>query len=617
MTDRELLSSFVRDGSQDAFAELVQRHTDMVFATALRILDDRHLAEDAAQAAFLVLARKASTLPKDSVLSGWLFLTAQNAARNLRRERLRRDKGERGASHMGAATREVQPETGKTLTWDELRVHLDQSLSELPTAQRDCIVMRWLEERPLAEMAQELGCSKKAVTLRLLRGLERLRLKLRRRRIEASAALLVGMLVLHATEAAPPSLASSIQAACLGTAGASVTALQTAEVVMKGFFWTKVKTWAACAGLAATASVAGAGAWQLARAEEPAGLEPPQITNADKKQPGPVFREEKNQKPEEKVKPEYRNLYTPEIQASAERALQFLLQSQNADGSWSDAQYPSNTGITALACLALLSEGSLPGKGAQGEAIAKGIEFLLKNAQAGGAIAGKGSNQLGPMYEHCYATLLLLHTHKHWPQGEQVKKTLEDALKAIEKSQLLDGGWRYQLSREGHADLSVTANVLWVLGAAQRAGFTVSAESFTKALKYVESCALPDGAFRYRVWGLHAEPNLMGLGILALASHGRPDHPLIPKARECITADYRRATVQELKERRYGAYGSFYTSQALQKLDVDFWLEWYPKAAQVLAALQRKDGAIPDESGNTVYTSAMAAMVLQAPLGGR
>ena len=85
MRDRELLIEDVRTGSSEAFTELVRRHAPMVYSTCLRMLSDSHAAEDAAQAAFLVLARKARRLPKRVNLSGWLFMTARTSALQMRR----------------------------------------------------------------------------------------------------------------------------------------------------------------------------------------------------------------------------------------------------------------------------------------------------------------------------------------------------------------------------------------------------------------------------------------------------------------------------------------------------------------------------------------------------
>ncbi|HLX63654.1 MAG TPA: hypothetical protein VKX17_20455 [Planctomycetota bacterium] len=163
--------------------------------------------------------------------------------------------------------------------------------------------------------------------------------------------------------------------------------------------------------------------------------------------------------------------------------------------------------------------------------------------------------------------------------------------------------------------MSVTANVLWVLRAAKKSGFTVSADSISKGVQYVEKCAMPDGRFRYRYWGLQAEPSLGGLGIIALANQGKLDHPLIPAARERIAYQYRRLTIDDLKKQRYAVYGCFYASLAMYVSGDDYWVPFYKKAVQMLAEMQRKDGEFADEADNTIYPTAMALMVLQAPLG--
>ncbi len=299
-----------------------------------------------------------------------------------------------------------------------------------------------------------------------------------------------------------------------------------------------------------------------------------------------------------------------------EAALEYLAGRQDSDGGYSDTQYESNTGVTALVCLAFMGEGSRPRIGRFGKQVDRGLEFILKNVQSSsGVIAGKGSNKLGPMYEHALSMLALLYAYGDMPWRPQIRDVISRGIQAIMRSQRLDGGWRYQFSREGDADMSVTANVLWVLRTAKKSGFTVSAQAVDKGVRYIERCALPDGTFRYRIWGLHASPSLGGTGVIALCNHGRIDHPLVGPACERIRYDYRRYTIADLKERRYYVYGCFYASLAMYMVGDSSWIPWYKKATAVLSQMQRKDGEFPDEHGNTVYTTAMAAAVLQAPLG--
>ena len=236
-------------------------------------------------------------------------------------------------------------------------------------------------------------------------------------------------------------------------------------------------------------------------------------------------------------RPAYRStiadeLTTVEVRRMNQRALEYLARVQDPDGGWSDTQFPSNTGVTALACLAFMAEGSQPRVGKYGRQLDRGLEFILNNVQSNGVISGKGSNPYGPGYEHAFSTLALLMASGDMPWRPQTRDVISRALQVLLRSQKLDGGWRYQMSRDGLSDLSVTANVLWVLRSAKKAGFTIPRDAIDKGVKYIEDCANPDGTFRYLTGGLHAEPSLGGTGMIALSNHGRLDHPLVAPARQ-------------------------------------------------------------------------------------
>ncbi len=312
-----------------------------------------------------------------------------------------------------------------------------------------------------------------------------------------------------------------------------------------------------------------------------------------------------------------KELMTPEVLKMTKAALEYLARTQDADGGWSDTEFPSNTGVTALCCMAFMAEGSRPRIGAYGQRLNDGLEFLLKNVKSGsGVIAGKGSNPNGPMYEHALSTQALLLASGDMPwKGDEIRKALTGAVEVLKKTQRQDGGWRYQISNQGSSDMSVTANVLWVLRTAKKCGFTVRQQSIDKGVEYITKCAMPDGTFRYRYWGLHASPSLGGTGVIALCNQGRIDHRLIPPARDRIAYEYRRYTVQDLKDREHFVYGAFYASLATYACGDKYWLPWFKKTAQVMAAMQRKDGEFWDKKDNVVYPTAMSAIVLQAPMG--
>ncbi len=236
VTDRELLRRFVSEGSEQAFAEVVARHADMVYATCLRVLGNPEDAEDAAQAVFLILVNKAHRLRRNMPLSGWLFRTAELTARNARRSRVRRTRREKEVRDMRSSGGRKE-EAG----WEDVRPILDHALAALPARQRDAVVMRYLRGMSNGEVARELGCARTTVISRVESGLEKVRRRLLARGAAVPASVLAGFLVQGAATAAPAGLAGTIQAACVGEAAASAAATSMMEATMKIMMWAKVK----------------------------------------------------------------------------------------------------------------------------------------------------------------------------------------------------------------------------------------------------------------------------------------------------------------------------------------------------------------------------------------
>jgi RNA polymerase sigma factor (sigma-70 family) len=252
MRDSELLAEFVSSGSQEAFADIVQRHTNMVYAACLRILGDVHMAEDATQTTFLVLARKAHKLTRKTVLAGWLFRTAGYTALNARTMEGRRKRHESEAAGMAE---ETSPEDG---AWEEIRPVLDGAVASLPRVQRDTVVLRYLEGMSRKEIAREMNCSEFTVRTRLTRALAKLRTNLGRKAVVVSEVLLATFLAERVLEAAPVGLAASVGAVCEGTAAASASVSGMAGKVIKVMFWAKAKVCATVTAAVATALVGGA-----------------------------------------------------------------------------------------------------------------------------------------------------------------------------------------------------------------------------------------------------------------------------------------------------------------------------------------------------------------------
>jgi len=179
--DSELLRRWVEHRDEDAFTALVSRHGRMVHGVCRRVLGNSHDAEDAFQAVFLTLARKAAALRHPEALPGWLHGVAVRLACKARTAAVRRRCGNQGAS--AGEPRDPHPDPLDALSARELLGLIDREVARLPEKYRLPLVLCDLEGRTQTEAAQLLGWTLGSFRGRLLRGRERLRTRLARRGI--------------------------------------------------------------------------------------------------------------------------------------------------------------------------------------------------------------------------------------------------------------------------------------------------------------------------------------------------------------------------------------------------------------------------------------------------
>jgi RNA polymerase sigma factor (sigma-70 family) len=196
--DRDLLERFLAGRDEAAFVTLVERHGPMVLGTCRRVLRHVHDAEDACQATFLVLARKAASIRAKESLAGWLHGVAHHIATNLKRDLARRQAWEERLARKARTPLPPGP------TWREVRAALDDELARLPERYRGPLVLCYLEGRTRDEAARQLGWSLGTLRGRLERGRELLRARLVRRGLTLSAALGAGALLAESAGAALP-----------------------------------------------------------------------------------------------------------------------------------------------------------------------------------------------------------------------------------------------------------------------------------------------------------------------------------------------------------------------------------------------------------------------------
>ncbi len=260
MDDRQLLRQFTQHNSQEAFAALTARYLSLVYSTCHRELDDADLAEDVTQAVFLILARKAPTLRREVVLSGWLFQTARFAARNARLQEQRRKAHEQKAADT---LREQQMET-ENAAWTDIEPLLNQSLAGLRDGERECVLLRFFQGMSFAEAGVALGLSEEAARKRVTRALEKMCQFFVKNGVIVPSTALAVLLTAHTAKAVPLGLAPAIAQSTAGVlAGHTTTAAltgshayQLSEGIIKAMKITQIK---AAAGLTIATVVAAAG----------------------------------------------------------------------------------------------------------------------------------------------------------------------------------------------------------------------------------------------------------------------------------------------------------------------------------------------------------------------
>jgi RNA polymerase sigma factor (sigma-70 family) len=408
-TDRQLLQAFAQRHDEAAFARVVGRHGPLVLGICRRILRNQHDAEDAFQATFLVLARKASSIRWQESVAGWLYETAWRiAVRAVTQRQHVQDEGDVEMVTLAdplrlAAEREVQ-------------TVLDEELRRLPQKYRLPVVLCYLEGASRSAAAAQLGWREGTVAGRLARARELLQRRLARRGLALPASALTALLsdqLATATVPVPLSVAT-VHAATLwalqssGIAGLiSAQAIALAEGTLRSLARAK---WATAAAFLLTFALVAAGVAFLAH--EPAKAEGDGPT-ADRPA---ATAEAKKESVEEKPIDRQR------VEAAIAAGLKWLARHQAADGHWSldefhkdgncncsePANHKDDIGGTSLALLALLRAGhshkAVNERSVYAKTVERGLRYLVTRQGADGGFEG------GPAAE-ALATLALCHCY--------------------------------------------------------------------------------------------------------------------------------------------------------------------------------------------------------------
>lgn len=307
---------------------------------------------------------------------------------------------------------------------------------------------------------------------------------------------------------------------------------------------------------------------------------------------------------------------TPEIQRSLDAGINYLVRTQNRDGSWNNmggwGTYP--TAMTALAGTALLMTGSTPTQGPHSRAVRKAAEFLVRVAQPNGLIATPSESGRS-LHGHGFALLFLAQVYgmeEDTVVQRRIKDVLVRAVRITERSQSRAGGWLYSPNDDGDEG-SVTVTQMQGLRACRDAGIQVSPTTIKNAVRYIEKSANPDGGIRYMMsMGGEGRPPITAAAVATLYNSGNYDSPL---ALKCLAFCERTVSVSSGGNQMWGHY--FYThhylAQAKYQRGGKEWDKYYKAIAERLRSSQQSDGSWMGDSVGTSYGTAVAVTILGLP----
>src|SRR5262245_20726590 len=294
-TDGQLLGAFVLERDADAFAGLVRRHGPMVLGVCRRVVGDAAVADDAFQAVFIVLARRAGAVKPREQVGNWLYGVAYGTALKARAVLARRRSREKQVDVMPEPP--VSPRS--TADWAELQPLIDEELARLPDKLRVRVLLCDLEGRAQRDVAKHLGIPPATLATRIATARRTLAARLSKRGVTLSGGALAGMLSTNGTASAVPyalgqSVTRAAEAVALGGVPlVSAHAVQLSEGVMRMMLLTKLKAVAVTVlTVAALSGGLGLGlvpAYALSTGDEPAPegkptaklAEPPPIVAMD------------------------------------------------------------------------------------------------------------------------------------------------------------------------------------------------------------------------------------------------------------------------------------------------------------------------------------------------
>ncbi|MEZ5989161.1 MAG: prenyltransferase/squalene oxidase repeat-containing protein [Planctomycetota bacterium] len=329
-----------------------------------------------------------------------------------------------------------------------------------------------------------------------------------------------------------------------------------------------------------------------------------------------------------------------EVLEAADRGLQYLARHQEPDGAWLahvgfkvNADYSvtkqdsAHVGITALALMAFLAQGHLPGRGKYGEKVSKAVDYLVSASQENGYLSDNGTK----MYSHAFATLALAEVYG-MTRSAEVRRVLQRSVDLICQCQNREGGWRYKPFAQ-ESDMSITVCQVMALRAARNSGIHVQKNVIQDAVQYVRESendrrgyggrrrgwggyghGMDNGVFLYqRRANARASFSLTAAGVTTLYGAGIYKDRLLDKGLEYMKEELRDFN-STWKGHYFFYYGNYYAVQAFHYAGGNNWDFYKREIERCLLDLQERDGSWPNSTGpGPNFSTAVGTLILSIP----
>ena len=307
----------------------------------------------------------------------------------------------------------------------------------------------------------------------------------------------------------------------------------------------------------------------------------------------------------------------PQIKASIGKALDYLAREQRRQGYWEANGGQYRVAMTALAGMALASEGSTPSRGRFAPQIKAGVEYLLDTARPNGLIGYKDDYHY--MYGHGFSMLFLSQIFGEEEDAERrdrIRDVLTKAVQFCGEAQTTKGGWGYVSAKDGNDFDEGSTCITQVQGlrGCRNAGIPVPKEIIDRAIDYIKECTLPDGGVQYSIRGGGARPAITAAAVACMFSSGEYESPYVKKL---LGYCEKNVWPGVSRTQYYGHwhYTHYYFSQVIYRLDEKEWPKYKKDIATEILAKQSATGAWNEGHIGPVYTTAINVTLLQLDNG--